>query len=89
MVVTTITLILPAIRLRQYSLPWVPESIIDLVDRHIDSDLPHIVQQCGADHRHRPCAGLSRLFFRVRFRRQQIALAQADCVTGDLQRMVQ
>ena len=89
MIVATVALVLPAIRLCQIPLPRMPASAIQLMDFHIDGDFSRVVQQCRADYRDRPCAGLSGLFFCTRFRWQQITLAQPDGVAGNFQRMIQ
>ena len=75
MIVATVALVLPAIRLRQIPLPRMPVRAITLMNRHIHGDFSRIVQQCCADHRDRPCTGLPGLFFRARFWWQQITLA--------------
>ena len=89
MIVATVALVLPAIRLCQIILLRMPAGTITLMNLHIYGDFSCIVQQCRADHCDSPCAGLPGLFFGTRFRWQQITLAQSDGVAGNLQRMIQ
>lgn len=86
MIITSASAVLTAITLSQCSLRRIQASAIRLMKLHIRSNFSYIVQQCRANHRNRPRAGLPDLLFRARFWWQQVALTQLD---GNLQRMVQ